>query len=63
LLTLRRESRFVFRRQDFHAPQILFRVNVLARLRLLFARAFLPRGFRSVLRFLCAALRCAEQQT
>jgi hypothetical protein len=32
-------------------------------LRLLLARAFLPRCFRNISRLLCAALRCAEKQT
>jgi hypothetical protein len=61
LPTLCRESRFVFRSQDFRAPQIIFGVNMLSRL--LLARTFLACGFRSVLRFLGAALRRTEQQT
>src|SRR5712671_7796199 len=61
LPTLRREARFVFRSQDFRAPQVIFRVDVLSRL--LLARTFVACGFRSVLRFLSAALRCSEQQT
>ena len=61
LPTLRREARFVFRSQDFRAPQIIFRVNVLSRL--LLARTFPARGFRSILCFLGAALRRTEQQT
>jgi hypothetical protein len=61
LPTLRRKARFVFRSQDFRAPQIIFGVNV--PLRLLLASTFLACGFRSVLRFLSAALRRTEQQT
>src|SRR5258708_6360762 len=61
LPTLRREARFVFRSQDFRAPQIIFSVNMLSRL--LLARTFLACGFSSVLRFLSAALRRTEQQT
>jgi hypothetical protein len=61
LPTLRRKARFVFRSQDFRAPQIIFRVNVLSRL--LLACTFLACGFRRVLRFLSAALRRTEQQT
>jgi hypothetical protein len=61
LATLRREARFVFRSQDFRAPQIIFGVNMLSRL--LLARTFLACGFRRVLHFLSAALRRTEQQT
>ena len=61
LPTLRREARFVFRSQDFRAPQIIFGVNMLSRL--LLARTFLACRFRRVLRFLGAALRRTEQQT
>src|SRR5882762_7555126 len=61
LPTLRRKARLVFRSQDFRAPQIIFRVNV--PLRLLLARTFLACGFRSVLRFLGAALRRTKEQT
>src|SRR5712672_363672 len=61
LPTLRREARFVFRGQDFRAPQIIFRVNVLSRL--LLARTFLACGLRSVPRFLGAAPSRTEQQT
>jgi hypothetical protein len=61
LPTLRGKARFVFRSQDFRAPQIIFRVNMLSRL--LLARTFLACGFRRVRRFLGAALRRTEQQT
>jgi hypothetical protein len=63
LPTLRGKARFVFRSQDFRAPQIIFRVHVLSWLRLLLAGTLLPRRFRSVLRRLGAALRRTEQQT
>jgi hypothetical protein len=56
------EARFVFRCQDLPAPQIVFGVNVILLLRLLFARALLARRFRGTLRLLGAALGSAKKQ-
>lgn len=62
-MALCREARFVIRRQNFRAAQIVFGIHVLLLFRLFLASAFLPRGFRTVLRLLGAALRCPEKQT
>ena len=62
LVTLGREALFVFGREDFRAPQVVFGVDVLLWLRLLFAGAFLACSSRGILRFLGAAMRCSEKQ-
>ena len=56
------EASFVFRRQNFCAAQVIFRIDVLHSLGLLPAGAFLARSFRSILCLLSAATRRAEKQ-
>ena len=63
LLALGFDEGFVFRGQDFRAPQIFFGVNVLLLFDLVFAGALLARGFGYVPGGLGAALRGAEKQT
>ena len=55
-------ARFVLGRQDFRAPQVFVGVNVLGFSGLLFARAFLARGFGYVLGASRPALCRAEKQ-
>jgi hypothetical protein len=62
LVTLGRETRFVFGGQDFRTAQIVFGVHVLLLLRLLFAGAFLACSFRGILRLLGATMCCSEKQ-
>jgi hypothetical protein len=57
-----REARFVFRCQDLHVPQIVFRVNMVLLLGLLFARALLARCVWGTLLLLGAALGSAKKQ-
>src|SRR5260370_31631796 len=56
------DAGFVVGSQNFRASQIFVGVNVLLFLGLLFASAFLARGFGYILRGLRAALRSAEKQ-
>jgi hypothetical protein len=61
LLALGFDNGFVFRGQDFRATQIFVGVNVLLLLGLVFAGAFLARGFGYILGGLGPALRSAEK--
>jgi hypothetical protein len=61
LFALGFDNGFVFRGQDFRATQIFVGVNVLLLLGLVFAGAFLARGFGYILGGLGAALCGAEK--
>jgi len=57
-----REARLVFGGQNFRASQIVFRVDMLLLLGLVFARLLLAGGCCRILRLLRSATRCAKKQ-